>query len=172
MENWDLYTYDRRLTGKTVTRGQPIPEGYYYMSIHVCIFNSRGQLLIQKRTESKRAWPGVWDLTAGGGSVSGDTSAMAIKRELREELGLDISFEGQRPFLTVHFEKGFDDIYVLEREVDTNTLTLQEEEVSAVRWANLAEILEMIDSGAFVPYHKPLIELIFAMRKKRDAITS
>ena len=43
------------------------------------------------------------------------------------------------------------------------------EEVQAVRWAEKEEILAMIDAGTFIPYHKPLIELLFAMRERADA---
>ena len=171
MEKWDLYDSHGNKTDRTIMRGEPVPEGYYYMAIHVCLFNSEGQMLIQKRTDTKRAWPGVWDLTAGGGSVSGDSSQSAVARELYEELGIDMSFEGERPFITVHFTQGFDDIYVVEREVDLATLRLQPEEVSDVRWASEAEILSMIDGGEFVPFHKSLIQLIFAMKNRRDAIS-
>lgn len=172
MEIWDLYDNHGNKTGLTVMRGEPIPEGYYYMAIHVCIFNREGEMLIQKRVKEKKAWPGVWDFTAGGGSVKGDTSQSAVERELYEELGLKMSFESARPYLTVHFSQGFDDIYVADRDVDLNTLTLQPEEVEAVAWASREEILAMIDKGEFVPYHKPLVELIFDMRKRRDAIAS
>ncbi len=171
MEKWDLYDSHGNKTDRTIMRGEPVPEGYYYMAIHVCLFNSEGQMLIQKRTDTKRAWPGVWDLTAGGGSVSGDSSQSAVARELYEELGIDMSFEGERPFITVHFTQGFDDIYVVEREVDLATLRLQPEEVSDVRWASEEEILSMIDGGEFVPFHKSLIQLIFAMKNRRDAIS-
>lgn len=171
MEIWDLYDSQGNKTGLTITRGEPVPEGYYYMAIHACLFNREGSMLIQKRTHIKRAWPDVWDLTAGGGAVSGDSSQSAVARELREELGIDMSFEGQRPFITVHFNQGFDDIYIVDTEVELSSLSLQPEEVADARWASEEDILDMIDRGEFVPYHKSLIQLIFAMRKRRDAIS-
>ena len=43
-------------------------------------------------------------------------------------------------------------------------LRLQYEEVKAAKWASLEEILSMIDSGTFIPYHRSLIELLFFLR--------
>ena len=47
MEIWDLYTQDRGKTGETVCRGAKIPDGRFHLQVHVCIFNGKGQMLIQ-----------------------------------------------------------------------------------------------------------------------------
>ena len=57
-------------------------------------------------------------------------------------------------------------------EVDLSTLTLQESEVQAVKWATEAEILALMDDGQFLPYHKSLIQLLFAMKDSRGAHVS
>ena len=53
-------------------------------------------------------------------------------------------------------------------DIDTKSLKLQEEEVEAVRWSSLEEILMMIDSGIFIPYEKSFVELLFRLRLHRD----
>ena len=58
MELFDLYTADRVKTGKTMVRGEPVPEGCYRIVVHICIFNEQGQMLIQQRQPFKRGWPG------------------------------------------------------------------------------------------------------------------
>ena len=105
----------------------------------------------------------MWDISVGGSAVAGDDSRSAAERELREELGLEWSFEGIRPMITVNFQGGFDDVYLLRRSVDTASLTLQPEEVAEVKWASLSEILEMIDDGRFIPYDKNMIAAFFSM---------
>ena len=85
-------------------------------------------------------------------------------RELEEEIGLKLDLSQTRPHLTVNFDEGFDDIYLVEMEVDLNELTLQESEVQAVKWADEATILQMIRQHEFIPYHEPMIPLLFAMR--------
>ena len=64
---------------------------------------------------------------------------------------------------TVNFHNGFDDIYIINAQVDVDSLTLQEEEVKDVRYADIKEIFEMIDSGDFIPYKKSFISLIFEL---------
>ena len=161
MELFDLYDAYRRPTGETMVRGEPTPAGKYRLVVHICIFNSKGEMLIQQRQSFKKSWAGMWDLSAAGGVVSGETSQESARRELFEELGLDVDFEGTMPTLTTSFEEGFNDIYLLYRDADVSTLRLQPEEVQAARWAGRDEILAMIDSGAFIPYHKGLIEYLF-----------
>jgi isopentenyldiphosphate isomerase len=169
MELFDLYTEDRVRTGRTMVRGTKVPEGLYRLVVHVCIFDHEGRMLIQQRQPFKQGWSNYWDLTVGGCAVAGDTSRTAAEREVREEIGLELDLSDIRPSLTLNFDGGFDDYYVLTREVDPSALHLQEEEVQAVRWATQEEILRMIDDGLFIPYEKSLIGLLFFCRNHRGA---
>ena len=169
MELFDLYTEDRVKTGRTMVRGTKVPEGLYRLVVHVCIFDTEGRMLIQQRQPFKQGWSNYWDLTVGGCAVAGDTSRTAAEREVREEIGLELDLSDVRPSLTLNFDGGFDDYYVLTREVDLSVLHLQEEEVQAVRWAAQEEILKMIDDGLFIPYEKSLIGLLCFCRNHRGA---
>lgn len=165
MELWDVYDKDRSKTGKTMVRGEEFAEGCYHMVVHVCIFNAKGEMLIQQRQPFKEGWSDMWDVTVGGSAVSGESSQDAIERELFEEIGLKQDFRNIRPQLTINFDKGFNDIYLIEREVDLDSLTLQPEEVQRVKWASQEEIFRMMESGEFIPYYEPLLQLLFEMRK-------
>ncbi len=171
MELFDLYTADREKTGQTMVRGEPTPEGFFRLVVHVCIFHPDGKMLIQQRQPFKQGWSNLWDVTVGGSAVSGDTSRSAAERETREELGLSIDLSEVRPTLTIDWEHGFDDFYVLTLPVDIQSLHLQYEEVQRVRWAALEEILQMIDDGKFIPYEKSLIELLFFRKDHRSSHT-
>ena len=135
MELFDLYTKDRVKNGRTMVRGEPVPEDCYRIVVHVCIFDSEGRMLIQQRQPFKHGWSNMWDITVGGSAIAGDDSRSAAERETGEELGLDIDLSDVRPSLTLYWEHGFDDYYLLTQEVDLSTLHLQYEEVQAVRWA-------------------------------------
>ena len=135
MELWDIYTQDREPTGLTMVRGSEHPQGYYRLVVHVCIFNSQGQMLIQQRQPFKEGWPNMWDVSVGGSVVAGESSREAAEREVAEELGLKISLEGVRPAITISFKEGFDDNYVMIRDVKDEEITLQPEEVQAYKWA-------------------------------------
>lgn len=171
MELWDLYDRDRIKTGETHERGARIPEGRYHMVVHVVVFNSAGQMLIQQRQPFKEGWPNMWDITVGGSAVKGDSSQTAAERETLEELGLPLDLSQERPKLTIHFSVGFDDVYTVVQDVDLTTLHLQESEVQTVKWADEAEIQAMIADGRFIPYHPSLITLLFALRDQRGTVS-
>ncbi len=166
MELWDIYTQDRIKTEKTMVRGHEFAQGSYHLVVHACVFNSKGEMLIQQRQPFKLGWENMWDITVGGSAVSGDTSQMAVERELFEEIGLRFDFENIRPHLTINFEFGFDDIYLIEKDVNLGELKLQYEEVQNVKWASEHEVLTLLETGEFVPYHKNLIQLFFSMKNK------
>lgn len=170
IEYWDLYDLQLRRTGKTALRGTGLPEGTLHLVVHICIFDSAGRLLIQQRQTFKEGWPNLWDLTVGGSALAGETSQQAAQRELFEEIGYRADFEKMRPFFTVHFPRGFDDVYFIQDDVDLACLTLQQEEVQRVKWAAEDEVLDMIDRGLFIPYYPSLIKLLFEMRQSRGAL--
>ena len=151
-EYWDVYTEDRIRTGRLHRRGDRMKEGDYHLVVHVCIFNSKNQLLIQQRQPFKKGWPNMWDLSVGGSAVAGDSSSRAAEREVMEELGLELDLSHCRPVFTMNFSDGFDDYYIVKKDVDLSVLRLQEEEVQRVRWVGKEEAMEMQRSGIFIPY--------------------
>ena len=56
--------------------------------VHLHVFNSKGELYLQKRPEWKDIQPGKWDTAVGGHIDYGETPEEALKREVREELGM------------------------------------------------------------------------------------
>ena len=167
MEIYDLYDADRVPLNRTAVRGKGVPENCYHIVIHICIFSSSGEMLIQKRQKGKANWPDFWDLSVGGTVSAGERSGKGAERELHEELGLDLPLRNMRPYLTIHYETGFDDVYVLTHDVAVSDLSLQQEEVQEAKWATLAEIESLLDAGQFVPYRKEFIRLLFALRSGR-----
>jgi isopentenyldiphosphate isomerase len=55
---------------------------------HVLVFNSKGELYLQKRSEQKDVQPGKWDTSVGGHLNPKESFLKAAKREMQEELGL------------------------------------------------------------------------------------
>ena len=164
MELVDLYDENRLPLGRTAERGAPKGPGELRLVVHVCVFDSRGRLLIQQRAPEKFIFPNLWDVSVGGGGDAGEDSRRGAEREVREELGLDLDLGGLRPSMTVNFDGGFDDFYILTRDLSLEDLTLQKEEVRAVRWASLEEILDMLGRGTFIPYPEGFLRFLFDMR--------
>lgn len=172
MELWDLYDENRVKLGKTMVRGEKQPDGVYRIVVHACIFNSKGEMLIQQRQPFKSGWSNMWDVTVGGSAVSGDSSRTAVERELFEELGLEMSFEGIMPVLTLTPDGVFDDFYIAIRDdIDISALKLQYSEVQRVKWASYGEIISMIKDGDFIPYSESFIDFIYHLRDHKRALT-
>ncbi len=164
MERYDVYDLDRRLTGRTCLRGEAHPDTDCQLVIHVCLFNSRGQLLIQQRDRSKQSYPEYWDVSVGGGVLAGETPRQAAVREVREELGLEIEAPGAAA-VTLSFAGGFDDYYILDCDAPVEALCLQPGEVQDARWATKEEILAMLAEGSFAPFWPSFIELLFDLHQ-------
>ncbi len=163
MEQFDIYDINRQKTDRKGIRGEKTAPGDMRLVVHICIFNKKGQMLIQHRQPFKKGWSGLWDISVGGSAVSGDDSLMAAHREIKEELGLELTIT-HRPNFNINFDGGFDDFYLVDWEGNINDLNLQYEEVESVKWATKDEILSMIADGTFVPYYPSLINMIFDMK--------
>jgi isopentenyldiphosphate isomerase len=161
MELFDIYDRYRQPTGRTKPRGEKFLPGEYRIVIRIVIFNENGQMLIQRRTDTKHGWAGMWDVSVGGSVQSNENSQAGAQRECTEEIGIEYDFSELTPVLTITTEDVFDDIYILRLSPDITALKLQESEVAAVKWAAYDEIIDMIRSGVFIPYYESSIKLLF-----------
>lgn len=139
----DLYDINSNKTNKTYRKGDLIPKGYYPMVVMVVIRNSNGEFLMQKRVESKG---GNWGVT-GGHPKSGETPIEGIITEVKEELGLDFSKEN-----FIEYDSGCDGkdcykMYFVTKDININDITIQQEELSKVRWFTMDELKGMVNSG-------------------------
>ena len=69
-----------------------------HRAVHVLVFNSRGNVFLQKRSMKKDRQPGVWDSSASGHLDSGEEYDVCAVRELREEIGLSLAQPPRRLF--------------------------------------------------------------------------
>lgn len=166
MDIIDLYDMDKIPTGKTATHAH---HGDYRLVIHMCVFFG-DKMLIQRRSQGCHKWAGLWDVTLSGCAIAGERGRDAAMREFREELGLDIDLTGVRPALTVSFGSGFDEVFLVEKDIDISEISLQKEEVTDVRWATLDEILTLRNSGEFTPFLPEYLKLLFSMKTLRDVM--
>lgn len=169
MEMIDLYDADRVKLSGHAEKESKMKKGEYRMVVHICIINSQGQLLIQQRANTKKNFPNVWDLTLGGNVQAGENARMAAQRELHEELGIDVDFSEMRPLYTFNFKEGFDDMFVIEKDVKIKDVKFVDGEVQAVKWASKEEILGLIEQKKFIQYFPSIINLIFDTYKTRNA---
>lgn len=79
-------------------RSEVHARGLLHRAVHVLVFNSRGEVFLQKRSMKKDRQPGVWDSSCSGHVDSGEEYDQTAVRELREEIGLVLSAPPQRLF--------------------------------------------------------------------------
>lgn len=89
MELWDVYDINKRFTGKVIDRhsDERLKEGEYHLVVEAIIINSKGEILLNKRSKFKNKYPNMWESTAGS-CIKGENSLQSMLREIREELGV------------------------------------------------------------------------------------
>lgn len=84
----EIVDRDRRIVSiaaRSIVHGNP---SMLHRVVHLLIFNSKGELLLQKRSSHKDVAPGKWDTSVSGHILPGEDIICAAKRELLEELGI------------------------------------------------------------------------------------
>lgn len=124
--------------------------GLIHRAAHILVFNSRGQLLLQKRSMSKDIQPGKWDTSVGGHVASGESYEEAAFRELEEELGITgVSLEYLYDY-TMRNEVESENIRSYQCTFD-GTIEFNREEIDAVRFWDREEIAAAMRTGVFTP---------------------
>ena len=90
MEIWDLYDAQGNKTGETWerARAKEIPEDRYHIVCDVLVRHTDGDYLLTLRDPRKDIYPGLWEASAGGSALAGETPEEAARREMLEETGL------------------------------------------------------------------------------------
>lgn len=83
-----LYDIDGNQVGSIERAKAHTSKEYLHGAVHIFVFNSRKELLLQKRAKTKLIAPGKYDISAGGHIGFGEEESNAAKRELEEELGI------------------------------------------------------------------------------------
>lgn len=65
-------------------------KGLLHRAVNVFVFNSRGEVFLQRRSAEKFGFPLFWDLSCSEHVKVGESTKKAAKRGLKEELGIDV----------------------------------------------------------------------------------
>ncbi len=165
LELLDILGEDGEPTGHVKERSMVHQEGDFHRTVHIWVVRKRVDggldVLLQKRSEQKDAYPGCYDISAAGHVQAGDDYGSSAVRELKEELGIvaeekDLRFIGfhegyaedifwGRPFKNWELSA----VFLYESAVEEESLILQESEVEKVVYMDYEKILEGIREGSF-----------------------
>ena len=149
MEIWDGYNVDGTLAGVDLVRGEPIPDGMYFMTVEILVRHTDGDYLLMERDPSKPAFPGYLEATAGGAAQKGEDPYTAALRELREETG--ISAQKLEPIANMPYRRMLNYQYLCVTDCPKDSVTLQEGETVGYRWVTEEDFIAFINSGEMIP---------------------
>lgn len=151
MELWDGYYEDETLAGVDLVRGQAIPNGLLHLVSEIIVHHEDGDYLLMQRDYNKETYPGLYEASAGGSVLKGETPLEGALRELEEETG--IRTDSLTPIYRKvnHKRDAIHYGYLCRINGDKDRIRLQEGETIAYRWLTKEEFLKFADSDEFVP---------------------
>lgn len=159
MEVLDIVNENGIPTGQTVERKKAHAEGIMHRTSHVWLVrkrDNRTEILLQKRCDTKDSFPGCYDISSAGHIPAGVDFAASAVRELKEELGVEVSeneliicgnriincdevFHG-KPF----HDRQYSRVFALWCSLNESEFHLQAEEVASVLWIELEKAIDAV----------------------------
>lgn len=146
----DIVDGQGNYTGKSCLKSEAHKFGYFHPTVHIWIYTSTGEILLQKRALTKKVFPGLWDISVAGHIAAGEKIEVAALREVEEEIGFIIKPEnlqkiGTRKHQVNHangiIDNEFHHVFISELTVSIDKLIIQESEVAELKLFEL-EILK------------------------------
>ena len=116
--------------------------------VHVLVFNKKGELLLQKRSQNKDVAPGKWDTSVGGHVESGEDLLSSCKREMQEELGIN-DYEPEYLYSYIHRNSYESELVSTYRCMYDGEITYNRFEIEDIRFWNMQEIKEALGQRIF-----------------------
>lgn len=135
------------------TRDAVHARGLMHRAVHILVFNTRGEVFLQKRSLSKDRSPGLWDSSASGHVDSGEDYDACALRELREEIGLVRSEPPQRLFkLPAGDWTDQEHVWVYRCQAE-GPFTLNPQEIDRGEWVSPTDVTRRTSEqpGTFAP---------------------
>ena len=164
MELLDVYDNNGNKTGRTIIRGDKtaiLNENEHIAVAVIFIENDNGEFLIQKSSQEKG---GVFSST-GGHVVSGEIPLETIRREVKEELGVDIDQEQIEEFGFLLYDKPLRYLYYLKKNILIDSLTIQKEEVEYVEYMDVPKIKKLIETNQMLKSHGIMFNELMEKRR-------
>lgn len=165
MELLDIYDNYGNKTGKVVER--EIPDSYLSKDEHIpvaiiYIENSKNEFLIQNLSKYK----GGMYTVPGGHVTSGEKPIDGIKREVYEELGIDISNDNIIDLGYLIYDYPIRFIFYLKKDINLDDTILLKEEIESISYMNIDEIKDLINKGLMHEAHNNVLDKVLEYKSE------
>ncbi|MBM3211601.1 NUDIX domain-containing protein [Candidatus Poribacteria bacterium] len=148
-EYLDVIDKSGKIIGKATRQECHRNKSLAHRTAHVLVFNSKGELFLQKRSMNKDIQPGKWDTSVGGHLDPGETFDQAVRREIKEELGIETPLEYIYEYW-MHSEVETEYVHTYTCVYD-GPIKFDPKEISEGRFWTKEEIESNLGSGVFTP---------------------
>lgn len=143
-------------TGEVLSRREVHRLGKLHRVVHLYLFDKKNNLLLQRRSARLDHYPDMFSISVTGHVDAGECSLEAVKRELKEELGMD-AMERDFVFLfsssvddkisATYIDRVFCDVYACWIDFNVDDVAFDRHEVSEVKLVSLSDVEQMVQSG-------------------------
>ena len=152
MEYIDIFDYNNNPTGEIKEKTQAHEDGNFHRTAYVWIMNDKKELLLQKRSATKKSHPNFWDISGAGHIRAGETVIEGAIRELKEKLGVEVK-EDLQYIATIKSTKNpknmeFQYVYLLNCNKEIEEYIFEDNEVSEVKYVFYKDLEKMVEEKA------------------------
>jgi len=144
-ELWDAYdVYMNKIPDMVLDRSEKrmMPEGIYHLGCNVIVRSKDGEYLLMQRDPRKNGGL-LWEATAGGAAILGETPEKCARRELFEETGILSDNLKEVGRVIEPLNHAYHVEYLCEVDKDAVSIVFQEGETVAYKWVTADELLRM-----------------------------
>lgn len=116
--------------------------------VHILVFNKEGALLLQKRSLNKDVAPGKWDTSVGGHVNIGEDILEAVRREMKEELGITMC-KPEFLYTYIHSNSYETELVYTYSCTYEGKITFNRHEIDKVQFWSIKEINKAMGKGVF-----------------------
>lgn len=167
MEYIDIFDEFNNPIGISKEKNQAHEDGDFHRTAHIWIINEKNELLLQKRSATKKTHPNCWDISSAGHIRSGEDVKQGAIREIKEELGIDVNKDELQYIDTIKSTKNpknmeFAYVYLVKTNKKVDDYIFEDNEVSEVKYVYYETLEQMVkDEAEGLLIHKEEYKKLF-----------
>ncbi len=163
-------------TGKVLSKQEIHEKGLWHESIHVWIVNKNNELLVQKRTSTKKIRPDTWTCSCAGHLISGESLEKSARKQIENELGFSLNsvankfrYKQQVTQTTTEGEvlinNEFVNVLVFFEDVSIQSLNMNKKEISEIKYCKLSELRNIFIQDQELSILNDLLDKVILKKK-------